>query len=108
MSKPLNAEQQDRLTELLDGIKEAFWEALEQQTKLAQEDEGPGYTLTELMAVVALASAQLVASVWCAVNPDLNGRERAPQYQAEMLKFVDMVRMTIEAITSPDDQSRSA
>ena len=55
------------------------------------------------MAVVALASAQLVASVWCAANPNLNMRERPPQYQTEMLKFVDMVRMTIDAITSTDD-----
>jgi len=39
--KALKASQRDRLEELVDGITEAFWEALEQQTKFAQEHEMP-------------------------------------------------------------------
>ena len=101
--KALNAKQRDRLPELVDGMTEAFWEAIAQQTKLEQEHGRPRYTIPEVRAAIAHVVAQLVSSAWCAANPDLNMWERPPQYEAEMLKFVDDVRMAIDAITSPDE-----
>ena len=63
----------------------------------------PRYTLPEVWAAIAYAVAQLVSSAWCAANPDLNMWERPSQYEADMLKFRDELRMAFDAITSPDE-----